>query len=595
MKPSNSGSAKSSQRNMSRSLFLTVLVFLALAVLLIRLWFIQVVDHDEYLAKANQMQISKTTINPTRGQIYVRDQDGTLAPLVLNQTVYTLFADPTQVEDAAKIKTEVNKVAGGQVISGALDKLTDTKTQYVVLAKNLTRAQANAIHDADLAGLGLQSGTKRVYPEGDLAAQTLGFVNSDGVGQYGVEQYLNKQLSGTPGVLQSVTDVRHIPLTIGAHDVSVPAINGTDYVLSIDRSVQKEAENILKEGMDNVHSTSGSIIVMDPQNGHVLAMANYPSFDPADYGKVTDASAFQNAVVSYGFEPGSVMKTLTTATSLNMGKITPNTTYVNPGCDQVADAKICNASGDEYLIGRTLTMTDVLRYSLNTGVIWQLQNLGGGTINLTARNAIYDYFYNHFLLGHKTGIELPNESAGVIFAPTDVQGNNVRYANMVFGQGIDVTMLQMASAFSAAVNGGTYYKPTVIDGTVNQNGEEERTAPTITKSDVVSEQTSTELKNMMLTARRATYPTADNGYFVGSKTGTAQLYDPATGTYWDTEDKTIGTMLGFGADADGTARYVIMVRVNKDDKSSGFAVTTAANPVFTKMTNWLNTYEGLKK
>lgn len=577
---------------LSRASRLTVGLFLVLAIFLVRLFYIQVINHEEFLAKANQMQISKRTINPERGQLYAKDQNGEIVPLVLNQTVYTVFADPTQVKDVKKVEKLVTDVAGDQMIEANFDKLTSTTLQYVVLARQITHSQAEKIQEADLAGVGLQSSSRRVYTEGKLANQVLGFVNADGEGQYGLEQYLNTELTGEAGLLQSVTDVRRIPLTIGVHDVSIPAKDGTDYVLTIDRSVQAQAESILQEGLNNVNSDSGSIIVMDPNNGHIVAMANYPDFDPSNYTKVTDAAAFQNHAVSYAFEPGSVMKAMTTSMSLDLGTINPDTTFTDPNCMQIDDAKICNAEGDEKFTGRTFTMTKVLQYSLNTGVMWQLQQIGGGDITKAARQTMYEYFHDKYRFGQKTGVEQPGEVGGTIFSPDNVQGNKVRYANMTFGQGVSVTMVQMAAAFSATVNGGTYYQPTLIDGTLDQDGKETANQSKVVSDNVISDSASSNIRKMMFEARRGSWPTADGGYYVGSKTGTAQIYDDATKTY--SKDRTTGTTIGFGADKDGNAQYVIMVRIEYSGKQ-GFAGSVAANPVFTKMSNWLAQYEGITK
>ena len=577
---------------LSRASRLTIGLFLVLAIFLVRLFYIQVINHEEFLAKANQMQISKRTINPERGQLYAKDQNGEIVPLVLNQTVYTVFADPTQVKDVKKVEKLVTDVAGDQMIEANFDKLTSTTLQYVVLARQITHSQAEKIQEADLAGVGLQSSSRRVYTEGKLANQVLGFVNADGEGQYGLEQYLNTELTGEAGLLQSVTDVRRIPLTIGVHDVSIPAKDGTDYVLTIDRSVQAQAESILQEGLNNVNSDSGSIIVMDPNNGHIVAMANYPDFDPSNYTKVTDAAAFQNHAVSYAFEPGSVMKAMTTSMSLDLGTINPDTTFTDPNCMQIDDAKICNAEGDEKFTGRTFTMTKVLQYSLNTGVMWQLQQIGGGDITKAARQTMYEYFHDKYRFGQKTGVEQPGEVGGTIFPPDNVQGNKVRYANMTFGQGVSVTMVQMAAAFSATVNGGTYYQPTLIDGTLDQDGKETANQSKVVSDNVISDSASSNIRKMMFEARRGSWPTADGGYYVGSKTGTAQIYDDATKTY--SKDRTTGTTIGFGADKDGNAQYVIMVRIEYSGKQ-GFAGSVAANPVFTKMSNWLAQYEGITK
>ncbi|MCG5079206.1 hypothetical protein MBN61_00405, partial [Candidatus Saccharibacteria bacterium] len=205
-------SAEERTAKYSRYQVMTAIFFLLIAIIILQLFHIQIIDHAKYQRIANNMQTDKQTINATRGQIYARDANGNIAPLVMNRTVYTLFADPSEVKDSEKVRQLAAQVAGSQLAEGGLDKLDNKKLQYVVLAKRLSQEQASRVKKADLAGVGLQADTQRVYPEGALAAQVLGFVNHDGKGQYGVEQFYDKELSGTPGLLQSVTDVRKIPL-----------------------------------------------------------------------------------------------------------------------------------------------------------------------------------------------------------------------------------------------------------------------------------------------------------------------------------------------------------------------------------------------
>lgn len=538
------------------------------------------------------MQTTKETINPTRGQIFVRDADGNLAPLVLNRTVYTLFADPSSVENVDTVKSLAQQVAGGQLISANLAKLTDRNLQYVVLAKQISYDQAQQIQKANLAGVGLQPGSERIYPEGALAAQTLGFVNADGQGQYGVEAFLNKELSGTPGLLQSVTDVRRIPLTIGAHDVSVPAKNGENIVLSIDRNVQSQAEQILSDGLQNAKATSGSIVVMDPQTGRVLAAANLPSFDPSNYSATTDAAAFQNNVTMNAYEPGSVMKLFTVGAGLDTGAIARDSTFHNTGCTQIDDAKICNV--EREVDGRNMTMTQLLLYSLNTGAVWVLQQLGGGDINLQARMTLYNYLTKNYRLNAPTGIEVAGEADSVIYPPDDPNGARVRYANMAFGQGEQLTMIQVIAAFSAAINGGNYYQPTILLGTADANGATlKETPPKLVATNVLKPDVSNNLKEMLQQSRLGSGGRrVDNGYFVGGKSGTAQKIDPATGKYSDS--LTTGTYIGFGADKTETPKYAIMVRVD-DAHNGGYSGSAAAQPIFDAMSNFMIQYEGVSK
>lgn len=574
---------------------MTALFFAVLAVIEIQLFHIQIIDHQMYLSKADAMQTNKQTIKAARGQIYVRDTDGNVAPLVMNKTVYTLFADPSSIKDVAKVKELVQRVAGQQLLDGSLDKLSNDKLQYVVLAKQLQQDQASQIKKANLYGLGLQADTQRVYPEGTLAAQTLGFVNHDGQGQYGVEQYFNKQLSGTDGVLQTVTDVSKIPLTIGAKDISIPAKNGDNLVLSIDRNIQSQAEQVLTDGLKNAKATSGSMIVMDPQTGRVLAMANLPSYDPANYGQVESASVYQNNVVSNAYEPGSVMKLFTVGAGLNEGVITPTSTFYNPGCIQVDDAKICNV--EKAVSGQNMTPMQLLEYSLNTGAVWVLEQLGGGQMSLAGRQKLYSYLVNNYRLNAPTGINLANEVDSVIYKPDYPSGARVLYANMTFGQGEQLTMIQVASAFCSVINGGKYYQPTVLLGTLKDDGQTQtvqETAPKVVADNVLKSDTSATLRDMLYQARflGAGGKRKDNGYYVGGKSGTAQKVDPNTGAYSD--ELTTGTYLGFGADKTKTPKYVIMVRVD-DAHNGGYSGSAAAQPIFDSMSNFMIQYEGVSK
>lgn len=585
------------KRGVTRYQVLTGCFFAALAVIFIQLFHIQIIDHEMYAKQADAMQTDKQTINAARGEIYVRDTDGNIAPLVMNKTVYTLFADPSSIEDVDEARELVERVAGDSLIDGSVDKLSDDELQYVVLAKQLSWEQASEIKEADLYGLGLQADTQRVYPEGTLAAQVLGFVNYDGEGQYGVEQYYNEELSGTPGVLQTITDVSKIPLTIGAKDISIPAVDGTDLVLSIDRNIQAQAEQVLANGLKNAKATSGSMVVMDPQTGRVLAMANLPSYDPANYGNVESASVYQNNVISNAYEPGSVMKLFTVGTGLDTGAITPESTFYNNSCIQVDDAKICNV--ERAVSGQYMTPMQLLEYSLNTGAVWVLEQLGGGEINLAGREKLYDYLVNHYRMNAPTGIDLANEVDSVIYKPDMNQGPRVLYANMTFGQGEQLTMIQVISAFCAAINGGKYYQPTVVLGTLDgdsadQNVGVKEKEPNLVAENVLKPEVSETLKDMLYQARYlgASGRTKDNGYYVGGKSGTAQKVDPTTGAYSDT--LTTGTYIGFGADKTKQPKYAIMVRVD-DAHNGGYSGSAAAQPIFDSMSNFMIQYEGISK
>lgn len=536
----------------------------------------QVVRHNYYVELSNQEQLKQLTIPAKRGLIYAMD-GSTPTKLVMNETVYTLFADPMMVSDDAKVIEVIRKIAGGNAKSNLQELLDKKDSRYQILATKLTRTQADKIKSEGLAGIGFQEETQRVYPEGSMAAQTLGFVNSEGEGQYGIEGALNDRLSGQDGLLQSVTDVRDVPLTIGDNNIDQPAEDGENIVLSIDRNVQSYAEQALAEGLEKSGATNGSAIVMNPQTGKVLAMANLPSYNPAEYNKVEDASSFLNAITMVPSEPGSVVKTFTVATGIDTGTITPDSTYVNTDKIVVDDRTITNATKGQT---GTITFQHALNYSLNTGMVTIAQRLGDGTINSRARTTMYDYFHNRFGLGGLTGIEVA-EVTGQVISPENVEGNAVRYSNMSFGQGMDVTMIQMAAAFSSLINGGAYYQPTVIAG-VMEDDEFVQTEPNKLRQ-VISAETSAQVKNMIGTARRTFYSSLDKaGYDVGGKTGTSQTL--VNGEYVD--DQTIGTYIGYGGN--DTPEYVIMVQVSGENMNLGGSGD--AMPIFTNISNWMIDY-----
>lgn len=467
-----------------RSKVLAVLLIGIMAVFVARLFYLQIIKHDEYVKQSAAEQIKPLTIPAKRGLIYALDGT-TPVPLVINQTVYTMFADPMTVTDPAKVLRVIRGVPGVNLQPNLEALLNYKESRYQILGKKLTRRQAEVIKKENLNGIGFQQEIERVYPEGKLAAQTLGFVNANGLGQYGVEEHYNDRLTGHDGLLKSVTDVSGVPLTIGNKNINKPAKDGEDIVLTIDRNIQAYTEKALARGLKKDGATNGSAIVIDPQSGKVMAMANLPTYNPADFGRVKSASVYNNPIVDAPYEPGSDIKTFTVAIGIDKGVIKPSSTYYNRDFINVDDWTIHNATR-----GYTgnITMQTALNYSLNTGMVTIAERLGDGShITVQARNAMYDYFHNHFGFGKITGIEVPNEQAGIIIPPTDVQGNAVRYSNMSFGQGMDLTMVQVASAFSSLVNGGVYYQPTIYNGVLNADGTFTQAPAKTPKTGVISQ------------------------------------------------------------------------------------------------------------
>ncbi len=566
----------------SRSKVLAGLMLVMMAIFVARLFYLQVLQHGYYVDVAKSEQVKRLKIPAKRGLIYALDGE-TPVPMVMNQIAYTVFADPQMVNDSNKIIDVIRQVAGGNARADLQALLDKKDSRYQILATKITRIQADKIKAENLKGIGFQENSQRVYPEGQLASQTLGFVNNEGLGQYGVEEKLNDRLTGTDGILQSVTDVSNVPLTIGNNNINRPAINGEDIVLSIDRNVQSRVETALVDALARTGANEASAIVMDPQTGRIMAMANLPTYNQAEFNKVSDAALFNNNVVSKPYEPASIVKTFTFSAGMEKGAIRPTDTYNNTDHIQVDDATISNAT-----LGRTgiLTLQQALNWSLNTGSVTVAQRLGDGqNITKGARDIIYDFFYNKFKLGQRTGVEVAGEASGTVISPEEVEGNAVRYSNMTFGQGLDLTMVQVAAAFSSIVNGGNYYKPTVIGGIIDKDNVY---LPSTYKidSNPISKSTSDQMREMIHNVRISASSTLDKpGYYIGGKTGTAEVAQ--NGAYLT--NKTIASYVGFGGSED-LSRYVIMVKIYSDSEDQAMRGSQEAGPIFTDISNWMLDY-----
>lgn len=567
----------------SRSRILAGLLLVIAAIFVLRLFYLQVIQHNHYVALAQSEQVKKERVPANRGEIYALNGDEPVK-LVMNQTVYTVFVDPAIITDADKVAETMKSIAGGNVRKNFEDLLEKKDTRYQIIATRVTRAQADKIKEKELKGIGFTAVSQRVYPEGQMAAQTLGFVNAEGVGNYGIEGYMNKELSGKDGRLETVTDVSDVPLTIGDRNIRDAAVDGKNIVMSIDRNIQSKVEKALADGLERTGATDASVVVMDPNTGKVMAMANLPTYSPTEYYKVTDGALFNNNAISAPYEPGSDIKTYTMATAIDKGVAKASDTYFNTDSIKVADRTITNATKGKTGV---ITFQTALNWSLNTGFVTLAQRLGNGKeITYTARQTMYEYFHDRFRLGQLTGVELSNEAKGIIISPDDPDGNAVRYSNMSFGQGLDATMIQVSSGFSAIINGGNFYKATVIDGYVDEDGKYVKNpTPQPLATGVVSAETSAQMREMTRTARFSSFPTVDRaGYYVGGKTGTSQVV--VNGVY--SEDETIATYLGFGGGDANTPEYVIMVSVHGDNKIMQGA--RDALPIFTDISNWMLDY-----
>ncbi len=552
------------------------LLLIACSIFVLRLFYLQVIKHDYYQMAAASKQLKEYEIPAERGIIEAHDGDKTV-PIVLNETRYTLFADPLFVKDPAEAARAVAAVIGGDV-GEYEDKMRQTN-RYAILAKKLDEEQKRQLDALELKGIGTREQDYRTYPQGSLAAQLLGFVNDEGKGVYGIEQYLDEELRGMPGQLKAITDAAGVPLVSNADNVIAEPQAGKRVLLNIDLTMQKLLEDFLKEGLEHARSDFGSVLIMEAQTGAVKAMANYPSYNPAEFYGVKDAKRFNNAAVSEPMEIGSIMKPLTVAAGLNEGVIGPDDTFYDPGYVRLDGATVKNVEGTG---GGTRSITDILRFSLNTGAVHILAQLGGGEVNDQARKTWHEYMTERYRLGKPTGIEQGYEAEGYIPDPNEGYGLNIQYANTSFGQGMTATILQTAAAYAAIVNGGTYYRPQLVDAILLPDGTRQDKRPEVLSDNVVADKVSSSIRHMLEQVPHMNNRAAlRDGYSVGGKTGTAQVPSPDGGYY---EDRFHGTYAGFVGGNE--AEYVIVVRVDAP-KIGGYAGTTAAAPIFSKASNML--------
>ncbi len=550
-------------------------VLAAMVIFGVRLFYVQIIRYDHYKQAALSDQLKHFAIPASRGIISVHEAGATV-PIVLNQRLYTLYADPTFIKDPATAAAKVAGVTGGKV-SDYEDLMRTKHTRYVVLARKLSEDQSKSIAKLKLAGVGAEEQDYRTYPQGSMASQLLGFVNNDGVGTYGIEQALNNELKGTPGQLKAITDINGVPLAASKNNTSVKPVAGKDILLTLDLSIQQQVETLLKNDVEHAKATDGSAIVIDPNNGAIKAMANYPTYDPSNYENVDNADLFNNDSVSHPIEVGSIMKSLTTAAALNVGAIKADQTYYDPSHFKVDDFNITNIEEDGGAGVRSIA--DILNLSLNTGATWELMQMGGGEINSKARNTWYDYMVNHYRFGRATGVEQGYEATGYVPSPkNNGAGINLTYANTAFGQAMTATPIQMAAAFSAVMNGGTYYQPHLVDSmTDSTTGKVTVKQPVVLEKNVVSPKVGQELIPLLQNVVDKHYfvPGFDQSkYIVGGKTGTAQVAKPGGG-YSDNIFN--GTYIGFvGGDK---VQYVIVVFM-RHPTIGGYAGTAAAQPLF---------------
>ncbi|MEN1884823.1 peptidoglycan D,D-transpeptidase FtsI family protein [Streptomyces mirabilis] len=530
------GSPRPRLRMVSLALTLVMIAFV------VRLLQVQAVDANAYVAKAEQNRYVGRTLAATRGGI--TDRNG--VELATSVDAYDITADPTMfTQDTTKVTDAPEQAAAllgpilGQDVDTVAKKLRTKNTRYTLLAHRQTPQVWKQIKDLRntlavkaetdkstvnfLAGVVAVPASKRVYPNGDLAAGILGWVNADGKGGGGVEQKLNKELAGKDGKIRyAQSGGRQVPT---AGSTETPAVAGSDVELTINRDIQWAAQNAITQQVKASRADRGYVIVQDARSGEILAMANSPGFDPNDLTQA-NAAALGNAALQDAYEPGSTAKVMSMAAVLEENAATPATHVVVPNRlhrgDRLFQDDIDHATWN-------LTLNGVLAKSSNIGTILATGQLG--KTQKEANQVLYSYL-RKFGIGSYTGLGFPGETKGIL-APADKWSTSQQYT-IPFGQGMSINAMQAASVYSTIANGGVRVEPTLVRGSKGPDG---RFTPSAQpkKTRVVSEKTAKTLAQMLEsvvddeqgTGAKARIP----GYRVAGKTGTANRVDPATGKY----------------------------------------------------------------
>ncbi len=560
----------------------------ALILIIFKLFSIQVIYSSNYKDIANDQHIRKSTLDAERGGIYSSDN----FPLATIEVTYLLFVQPKVVEDPEKLVQVLIDTLEKDVLKNP--KLTDDERKlqklileeryrsrvklnlyWVLIKSNVTKQQKEQIEKVNLKGVGFTEEFTRIYPEKTLASHILGFVgqdeNNQKLGYFGIEGKYDGDLRGRSGQKTEERDAQGKLILLGSGKVE-PAKFGRDIYLSIDRGVQSIIEPILKQSVIDYGAKSASVIVMEPKTGRILAIANYPTFDPADLTeknctKVDDEQELleidcreerRNLAISDIYEPGSVIKPLTLSTAIDLGVVNPQDTINDEGPIYASTHKIENWNFQHLGV---ISMTQILQYSNNIGASKVALKVGSKNL--------YNYF-EKFHLNSPTGIDLEGESSGYLRSLDTWREIDLVTAS--FGQGIATTPLQVLTAFVAIANNGDFIKPTVVDYIYDRNENKKFKIEKKQVTKVMKKETSDIMTEMLVKATEAGLGKHGflSKYRVAAKTGTAQI--PENGEY--NPSKTNTTFVGYLATNKEFAMIVKFEEPKTNIYANGNAVPT---------------------
>jgi len=525
---------------------------------------LQLVAAPRYQAMADLQHRSTQTVRAHRGSL--SDRSG--RPLAVSIPVPSVFANPREVVEKQDVARQLSRVVGqdARMIQHRLER----DKGFVWIARQVDPSLAPSIRTLQDTGVDILEEPKRVYPQGRLASHLVGFVDIDQHGLEGLELAFNGMLQGQDGWRSTLRDAKGDRLP-GPWTTETAAVDGYDMVLTIDSVVQEIAEETLAFGVTRYHAKGGSIIVMDPATGAILAMANAPSFDANAPGQVA-ADRRRNRAVTDLFEPGSTFKVVTAAALLEEGRITPeepifceNGAYKVPGRHTIHD----------HTPHGTLSFHDVIKFSSNIGTAKAAQRL--------KPEEFYRYI-QAFGFGRPTGLKLPGEVSGIVKPPS--RWSRLSPFMIPFGQEVAVTPIQLAVMTAVIANGGLRIQPYLVERIQTSTGEVIRPHAATTPTRVISHATAATLQEILTSVVESGTGQLANvhGLTVAGKTGTAQKLEPLTGRY--SHSRFVASFVGFGPVPD--SRFVIVVCVDEPRPVYFGGVVSA--PLFKRMVERLAGY-----
>jgi cell division protein FtsI (penicillin-binding protein 3) len=522
-------------------LFALFLLLLGLAAL--RATWIGTVKSGSLADRAASQQVEELVVPARRGTIVDRNR----VELAVSEDALTVFAHPFLIDDPAKVATRLAPLLG-RTESDLLKVLSDRDAGFVYLRRKMDASRGHRVEQLGIEGIDTVIEPKRTYPQGFLASQVLGFVGTDNKGLSGLEYAREEELGGTDGERRFVKDALGEPVSMVEVKRAEP---GEDLRLTIDAAIQERTEAVLSEVGQTYTPHGASAVVLDPRNGQVLALANWPRVD-ANEPDSAPAYARKNRAIQDTYEPGSTFKAITIAGALEENLIEPETTFAVPPTIQVADRTVGEAHDGG---GGTFSVADILARSSNVGSVMIGLKLGAER---------FDKWVRRLGFGSPTGVDLPGEEGGIVLRPESYSGSSM--GNMPIGQGLAVTPMQMASAFTAIANHGVMRRPYVVSG--NQPRPER----------VLSRQTADRVSRMLegvLAAGGTAEEASVEGYTIAGKTGTAEK--AIKGGYSKTDF--VASFIGFAPAKDPRLLVAVMVDTPRGDIYGG----TVAAPAFERI------------